>query len=246
MAMAAENNWKWLLAVPVVNWLALLVAGQQAQKFEWVRWGIIYAVFSSAALGLSLITDSLLGWLIFWSIWTVVAAHSLRIEPEFLERINLLQNPQQRLTSEQQMLTARELGMSIDINRCSVDDLLRLPGVTLLEARRIVEIRRSGGPYFSADELQERTDVSWEKIRRLQSMLQFRYYEQKSALPVLIDVNSATATQIGQLEGIESDLAGRIVQERDLRGDFADIIDLRDRLNLPARIIARLMNRITF
>lgn len=244
--MAADNNWKWLLAVPVVNWLGLLVAGQQARKSEWVRWGIIYAVLSSAVLGISLVTDSLLGWFIFWSIWTVVAVHSLRIEPEYQNRLNLLHNPQQRLTSEQQMLTARELGMSIDINRCSVDDLLRLPGVTLLEARRIVEIRRSGGPYFSADELQERTDVSWEKIRRLQSMLQFRYYEQKSSLLILLDINSATATQISELEGIEPSLASRIVQERDLGGDFSNISDLRDRLNLPARIIARLMNRINF
>ncbi len=244
--MAADNNWKWLLAVPVVNWLGLLVAGQQTRKFEWVRWGIIYAVLSSTALGISLVTDSLLGWFIFWSIWSVVAVHSLRIEPEYQNRLSLLHNPQQRLTSEQQMLTARELGMSIDINRCSVDDLLRLPGVTLHEARRIIEIRRSGGPYFSADELQERTDVSWEKIRRLQSMLQFRYYEQKSALPMLLDINSATVSQIAELEGIEPSLASRIVQERDLGGDFANISDLRDRLNLPARIIARLMNRIDF
>lgn len=244
--MAAQNNWKWLLAVPVVNWLGLLVAGQQARKLEWVRWGLTYAVLSSAVLGISLMTDSLLGWFIFWDIWTVVAVHSLRIEPEYQNRLTLLHNPEQRLTSEQQMLTARELGMSIDINRCSVDDLLRLPGVTLLEARRIVEIRRSGGPYFSADELQERTDVSWEKIRRLQSMLQFRYYEQKSALPQLLDINSATSNQIAQLEDIEPSLASRIVQERDLGGDFASMTDLRDRLNLPARLIARLMNRIHF
>ncbi len=241
--MEGARNWKWLLAVPVVNWIGLLVAGQEARKPDWIRWGLVYAVLSSLSLGVGLAVEV---WLPFWLVWLTVAAHSYQVQTEYRNRVLLIQDPQQRLQSDQDMQVAKDLGMGIDINRCSVDDLLRLPGVSIIEARRIVEVRRSGGPFLSAEELHTRADLSSTKVRRLEPLLQFCYYEPTLSLPEILDVNEATAGQLETLEGIDSSLAVRIVQERTAQGDYQNLADLRDRLSLNARVIAKLMNRLTF
>ncbi|BAC91092.1 helix-hairpin-helix domain-containing protein [Gloeobacter violaceus] len=241
--MDSARNWRWLLAVPIVNWLGLMLAGQEVRKPSWVRWAVVYAILSS----LGVIAGTVAGeWFLFWTVWGLVAAHTFQVQSEYQNRLLLMQDSQQRLQSDQDMRLARELGMGIDINRCSIDDLLRLPGLSIIEARRIVEARRSGGPYLSADELIERADLSSIKVRRLEPLLQFCYYEPPVALPVTLDVNEASVVQLEQLEGLDTHLAVRIVREREQHGDYPSLGDLRDRLNLTPKVVARLLNRLTF
>jgi DNA uptake protein ComE-like DNA-binding protein len=241
--MESQNSWKWLLAMPVINWLGLLVAGQQARKPAWVRWGIIYAALSSLSVGAGLLSGE---WVLFWLVWLEVAVHSYRVQGEYQQRIALINNPQLRLQSEQDLQTAQDLGFAVDVNRASIDDLLRLPGMSIIEARRIVEERRRGGNYLSPEELHERADISATKLKRLAPLLLFCYYEPATMLPVRLAVNRVSAEQLTQLEGIDAVLAERIVRERDQGGDYRNLEDLRTRLTLSPALVAALLNRLDF
>lgn len=241
--MEAQNNWKWWLAVPGVNWLGLLFAGLQARKPDWVRLAFIYAALSSVCLGIGLLSGN---WFLFWVAWLEIAVHSSWIQGEYQSRLAFIANPRRRLTSDTDLRLAQELGMGIDINRASIDDLLRLPGMSIIEARRIVEARSSSGPYLSADELVERAEISANKVRNLEALLQFCYYETTPALTTHCDINDASASELAQIEGISAALADRIVLEREAHGEYASLSELRDRLALPARTVARLVNRLNF
>jgi DNA uptake protein ComE-like DNA-binding protein len=241
--MEPQNNWKWLLSVPGVNWLGLLVAGQQVRKPSWVRWAILYAIISALTLGYGLLSGD---WFWFVVCWIEIGVHSHWVQGEYRNRLALITNPRLRLTSARDLRLAGELGMAMDVNRASVDDLLRLPGMSIVEARRIVEGRKRGGPYLSAEELAERAEISAHKVRSVEPLLQFCYYE--TALPVAerLCVNDATAAELATVEGIYPSLAEQIVRERTARGDYADLAELRERLQLSARVTARLVSRLEF
>lgn len=238
------NNWKWWSVIPVVNWLGLLVAGQNARYPAWIRWAILYAALNSTTLVFGLLTQE---WSWFWLVWSAAAVHTLQVQGEYRNRMALIDNPRLRLNSERELHLARELGTRIDLNRCDVDDLLRLPGLSINQARRIVEVRRSQGQYLSPEELSTRAELSWDQVRRIEPMLMFCYYEDEPArLPAQVAVNHATVAELEMIEGMTRTLAEQIVYLRTERGSFRDLKDLRERLALPATETARFVNRLLF
>jgi DNA uptake protein ComE-like DNA-binding protein len=59
-------------------------------------------------------------------------------------RVKLLNDPYYRLQSLEEVRVAAELGIYIDVNQAGVDDWLRLPGLSIHQARSLTALTQSG------------------------------------------------------------------------------------------------------
>ncbi len=62
----------------------------------------------------------------------------------------------------------------------------------------------------------------------------------------LTNLNSASASDLAKVAGVSSDLANKIVAERDAKGPFTSLGDLSARLQLTDKIVNTLRDRVTF
>ena len=55
-------------------------------------------------------------------------------------RTKLLNDPYYRLQTNAEIAIAADLGIQIDVNKAKVDDWLRLPGLSIHQARNLVQL----------------------------------------------------------------------------------------------------------
>ena len=63
-------------------------------------------------------------------------------------RAKLLNDPYYRLQSGEEVRLAAELGIGIDANQATVDDWLRLPGLSIHQGRLLVELSSAGVLFY--------------------------------------------------------------------------------------------------
>ena len=59
-------------------------------------------------------------------------------------KVKIQHDPYYRLQSVQEIVIAAQLGMTIDVNQASVDDWLRLPGLSIHQARTLFDLTSLG------------------------------------------------------------------------------------------------------
>ncbi len=59
----------------------------------------------------------------------------------------------------------------LDLNRATVEELQRLPGIGKTLAQRVVERRKANGPYQTVDELREVKGIGAKRLARIRSLL---------------------------------------------------------------------------
>lgn len=186
--MRLVRSWWVLLALlGWLNWTAFLYAGLMSHNRRWLWWSGIYLVLSAASLGLILGRDptgsadswdeQLGAWLGLFS-WGVSFVHALAVRKEFLERVEVLDDPAlgaaeaklrrrelARRLAKENPARARELGIGrpdvagafhgglIDINHAPADTIDRLPGMNKQLARRIVQVREEINGFSSLEDL---------------------------------------------------------------------------------------------
>jgi len=64
-------------------------------------------------------------------------------------RSRLERDPYYRFQSFEEVRFAAQIGIGIDVNRAEADDWLRLPGVSIHQARTLVSLRKTGGQFQS-------------------------------------------------------------------------------------------------
>ena len=60
---------------------------------------------------------------------------------------------------------------SLDLNRSTAIELMRVPGIGAALARRIVDVRESDGPFASVDELRRVPGVSARKLEQVRALV---------------------------------------------------------------------------
>jgi competence ComEA-like helix-hairpin-helix protein len=159
----------------------------------------------------------------------------------------------------------------VDLNRANHDELLQLPGVGDHMAARIEDFRKEHGKIRRIDDLTEVHGVGPATMNRLRDWV--RVHEEdledeateeappqihkskssstakaktgKKTNPVgVLDVNSATAEQLMQLDGIGPITAQRIVEERQKK-PFVSIDDLQRVPRLKGKILERIRPFVT-
>lgn len=142
-------------------------------------------------------------------------------------------------------------GETLDPDRATVADLLRLPKVGPALARAIVADREAKGPFVDLQGLDRVAGVGPKLLATLGPYLAFSGVPrgspgvagqpcQAGALDCRVHLGTATAVELEALPGIGPALAARIVSYRDSHGGFADIGELRRVPGIGPALLARL------
>jgi DNA uptake protein ComE-like DNA-binding protein len=162
-------------------------------------------------------------------------------------RSRLVADPYYRLQSADEIAVAAELGIAIDVNQASVDDWLRLPGISIHQARSLVELTRNGVQFCCVEDIAAALGVSVGRVAPLQPLLSFCYYDAESPItPQPVDANVASVEQLTKVPAIDLYLARAIVQNRDRAGAYRNLADFQRRLSLPGSLISELMYSLRF
>ena len=147
-----------------------------------------------------------------------------------------------RLQSLAEVPLAAQLGVTVDVNQASVDDWLRLPGISIRQAQRLERLRLSGVQFYCLEDLAAALGMTPAQLQPLAPVLAFCHYDQDSPIQSQpLRLNQATAQQLCTIPGMPPELAKTIVWDRLRRGNYRDLADLQTRLQLPPDTIQRLM-----
>ena len=149
-----------------------------------------------------------------------------------------------RLRSQREVDLAAELGFSLDVNQATVDDWLRLPGISIRQAQVLSNLRQSGVAFYSLEDMAAALQLPYSQLQPLAKVLRFCYYDHalEGAAPGRVSLNQASVTTLGQVPGLNPSLAQAIVWDRLRRGPFRDLADFQRRLQVPGEVLAGLMH----
>ncbi|NJR39599.1 MAG: ComEA family DNA-binding protein [Leptolyngbyaceae cyanobacterium CSU_1_4] len=159
-------------------------------------------------------------------------------------RSQMLHDPYYRLRPEEIPIAAK-LGIKIDVNQAGVDDWLRLPGLSIHQARSLVALRQSGVAFHCLEDIAAALGVPIHRLQGLVPVLQFCYYGSAGELAPPINPNTASVERLIQIPAIDLFLARAIVQNRQ-QGAYKNLADLQRRLALPGSLTAEIMHYLQF
>jgi hypothetical protein len=111
--------------------------------------------------------------LVNWNFW------KWQFHPLY-RRLN--RNSRARLRSESEVMGAVTLGVRIDVNRASIEDWLRLPGISIHQARTLVTLTEQGTYFMCLEDLALALRVPESSLQPLKPILQFCYYDSTLAM----------------------------------------------------------------
>lgn len=162
-------------------------------------------------------------------------------------RSRILNDPYYRLQSLAEVEVAANLGVKIDVNQATVDDWLRLPGLSIHQARSLAALTQAGVQFYGLEDLAAALNLPPQQLQSFQPILQFCYYDAESPHQIQpINPNYASIEQLNRLPGVDLYLARAIVQQRKKAGVYRNLADLQQRLTLPATLTAKLLHYLCF
>ncbi|MBR8826307.1 MAG: ComEA family DNA-binding protein [Gomphosphaeria aponina SAG 52.96 = DSM 107014] len=159
----------------------------------------------------------------------------------------LLQNPYCRLESMAEIEMAAALGMRIDVNQASVDDWLRLPGISIHQARSLVELIGMGVQLLCLEDLAAALSMPVGRVKPWEPVLDFSYYDPASMLtPHKINPNTASKQELAEIPLLNLTIASMIVENRIENGVYLNLADLQRRLGFSSDLISQLLHYLKF
>lgn len=159
-------------------------------------------------------------------------------------REQLQQNPYYRFRSFEELNWAAAWGVQIDVNRASVDDLLRLPGISIHQAKAAIALIENGVQFLSVEDLAGALNLPLTRLQPCEPILNFSYYTPEIT-PQKLRINQATSTELTQIPGINENLAQAILTERQ-NGQYVNLAQLQQRLNLSGQKVSDLLPWLRF
>lgn len=162
-----------------------------------------------------------------------------------LIRQKLLNDPYYRFQSASEIAIAAELGIYIDVNQATVDDWLRVPGLSIHQARSLVQLSQSGVKFYSIEDVAAALGLPVQRFLPVAPLLKFFYYHQ---LPSASKVNANTASleELAAVVAIDIHLAKSIVENRCIFGKYTNLGELQQRLSLNSETVEQVMYYLIF
>jgi DNA uptake protein ComE-like DNA-binding protein len=160
-------------------------------------------------------------------------------------RQKMVNDPYYRFGSLAELPIAAELGIRIDVNSATIDDWLRLPGISIHQARALVGLQQAGLELYSIEDLAAALGMPVKRIQAWSLVLSFQY-RVPELQPVLCNPSVASVTELMQIPGIDAELANLIVIDRQNNGSYRDLGDLQRRLGLGGAVLGKLMYYFKF
>lgn len=162
-------------------------------------------------------------------------------------RVRLQSDPYYRLKSAEEIAVAAALGIQIDVNQACVDDWLRVPGISIHQARSLVELTQMGVQFCCLEDIAAALSVPVQRLKPLEPILRFCYYDAESlSTPQLVNPNTASVEQLTKIPAVDLFLARAIVQNRRDFGAYRNLADFQRRLSLNAQLTSELMYYLRF
>lgn len=159
----------------------------------------------------------------------------------------LLHEPYYRMQSLEEVQVAIALGIKIDVNRATVDDWLRLPGISIHQARTLADLTQAGVQFCCLEDIAAALNTTSQRLQPFAGILSFCYYDPESLVQgQRVNANTATVEQLLTIAVVDLFLARAIVQERSLKGKYRNLADLQKRLHLPATLTTELLHYLQF
>jgi DNA uptake protein ComE-like DNA-binding protein len=160
-------------------------------------------------------------------------------------RSQMLHDPYYRLHPEEIPIAA-QLGIRIDVNQAGVDDWLRLPGLSIHQARSLVALSQSGVSFHCLEDIAAALSLPVQRLRSLAPVLQFCYYGGEGEIvPTRINPNTASIEMLTRIPAVDLFLARAIVQNRQ-PCTYKNLADLQQRLALPGQLTTEIMHHLQF
>ncbi|PSF39341.1 DNA uptake protein [Aphanothece hegewaldii CCALA 016] len=159
----------------------------------------------------------------------------------------IINDPYYRFQSFEEIAIAAALGIKINVNQANVDDWLRLPGISIHQARMLVQLISSGVELLSIEDLAAALSLSIQRLKPLEPILEFSYYHPDSFLtPVRLNPNTATIEQLLEIPLITPQFAEKIIIQRQEYGKYQNLVDFKQRLELDGQMMSQLMHYLQF
>jgi DNA uptake protein ComE-like DNA-binding protein len=214
-------NWVWYSFIPYFGGLAIVYAGQKTNIRSWMGWGVC---FTLAALALS--SSANFGTLVW--IAQIVTAFALK-------KRYLIKTAPRGLLVPATATNAEELANvrgKIDINECTKDDMVRILGLPIVYANDIESLQNEGYLFTHAEELSEIAGVPESHVRRIAPMICFSYNYQKESQFTWKRLNVLSPEELIE-SGLDGVVAEKIVRERQSKGAYKSVVDVKRRTGLP-------------
>lgn len=162
-------------------------------------------------------------------------------------RQRLNRDPLARLQSAAEVAIAAQWGDRIDVNTATVDDWLRLPGISIHQARTLATLTSSGVQLLCLEDVAAALSLPVHRVEPFAPILHFIYRDPDSIItPARLNANRATPEQLCQIPGLSPELAAAWASDRTQRGPYQNLADLQYRLQLSSEAIAQFMHYVTF
>ena len=156
-------------------------------------------------------------------------------------------DPYYRFQSLAEIRIAADLGIQIDVNQANIDDWLRLPGLSIHQAKALTQLSELGVQFLCIEDVAAAIGLSLQRLKPLEPVMKFCYYDSESLHQIQrVNLNTATPIELTQIPEIRSVLARAIVRNRNSQGNFKNLVDLQQRLSLPSPLVAELMHYLRF
>ncbi len=158
----------------------------------------------------------------------------------------LQQEPYYRFQSFEELHLAVSWGLRIDANTASVDDWLRLPGISIHQARSLAKLTEGGVAFNCLEDVAAALCVPLQHIQPWNEAVQFSYYSPENRLePMAVDANTATIEQLTTIPSVDTFLGRAIIYYRK-DGLYDNLADLQQRLRLTTAATAELLYYLKF
>lgn len=213
-------QWVWWSLFPGFGGLAIVYAGYKSNTTNWIATG---AGITLAAMVLSSTN-------LAFPIWVCQIVTAFYLKKKYLIKTT----PKGLLIPDNERdaaLIARIKG-KLDINSCSKDDLVNFLGLPIVYANDIESLRNEGYIFTHIEELHEIAGIPESYLPRLSPILIFSYDYKKEAHLTWKRLNILSEKELIDW-GLEPPVAQIIVAERQKKGEYKSVIDIKRRTNLP-------------
>ena len=213
-------SWVWLSFFPIFGGLAITYAGYKSKTKVWMALG-------AGITGLSFILSSTSVLPVIWLAQVGVAL--------YLKNIFLAKTYPKNLPIPEELQLAKLVINScnkLDINQCSKNDLVNRLGIPIVYANNIESVLNEGYIFTHIEELVEIAGIPENYINRLEPLITFSYNYKKEADFSWRRLNAYSIDELIAC-GLDGAIAEKIVAERQRRGDYKSLVDVKQRTGLP-------------
>jgi DNA uptake protein ComE-like DNA-binding protein len=212
--------WVWLACIPIFGGGAIVYAGIRIDNKSWVAIGAGFVIVVFLPIDPALITISLIAQIV-----TAFAIKRKYLIKTYPNDFSLPEDPK--------LFKAIAANRpKVDINSCSKNDLVNVLGLPIVYANDIDSLRAEGHIFTSLEELHDVLEIPNATLNKIESLVVFSYDYRQEAGYSWKRINSMTADDLVGL-GLEPNVAKAIAAERQSRGEFKSIMDIKKRTGIP-------------